>query len=145
MSKLLMFACVAVVTVLLNALVLPVPAQAMRAPVPLVRGVHKGLKTALAPTVICHRSAPAIAIVKAIDEHQTDTDGGTAAARAAFQAANDASWKAGDGEVCYQSRQPLAVTIEEVLYTGTSGWSVVMTDADAARYAIVYADAGTEI
>jgi hypothetical protein len=145
MTKLMALGCVAIVTVLIYALVLPIPAQAMDAPPPLVRRVHKGLRTALAPTVICHQSAPAIAIVRAIDEHQTDTDGGTAAARAVFAAANEASWQAGAGEVCYQSRQPIAVTIEDVLYTGASGWSVVQTDAEAARYAIVYAAAGTEI
>ncbi|MDI3259669.1 MAG: hypothetical protein QJR02_08235 [Sinobacteraceae bacterium] len=143
-TKLLMFAA-SLVAVLLLALVIPVPAHSMNAPVEINQSVHPGLKTALAPTVICHESEPAVAIVKAIDAHQQDEDGGTAAARAVFQAANDAASRAGSHEVCYQTREPIVVTIDEVIYSGDSGWSVVSTDAPAARYAIVWAVPGTEI
>ncbi len=145
MSRMLAFACISIVFVLLYALVLPIPAKARDAPVEINQSVHPGLKTALAPTVICHESAPAVAIVQAIDAHQQDEDGGTAAARAVFQAENDAAFRAGRHEVCYQTLEPIVVTIIDVIYSGGSGWSVVSTDAPAARYAIVWAVPGTEI
>jgi hypothetical protein len=145
MTKMIAFCCVSVVTVLLYALVLPIPAKARDAPVEINQSVHPGLKTALAPTVICHESAPAVAIVEAIDAHRQDEDGGTAAARKVFEAANDAAFRAGRHEVCYQTREPIVVTIVDVIYSGDSGWSVVSTDAPAARYAIVWAVPGTEI